>query len=107
MSAEGAKRGERSSQADFLRLPYGRTGRLGVVGLRAQRVSWREAAEPKESPANHWALGMKRGIRVVPWDGSWRCISAPLPRHFLCSVLVIMSPGGPGRKIRLNSCLLG
>lgn len=66
-------------------------GGSGVVGLRAHQVSGREAVEPKESPANLWALWMKRGIRPVPWGGSWKCIPAPLPTHFLCSMLVIMS----------------
>lgn len=45
MPAEGAKRGECSSQADFLQ--HDRTERLGVVGLEACQGSGRDSVEPK------------------------------------------------------------
>ena len=33
----------------------------------------------------------ERNLRAMPWGGSWRCIPVPLPRHFPCSTLVIVS----------------
>lgn len=108
MSAEGTKRGECSSQVNCLPLPCGRTGSLGV-GFKVYQDSGREDVEPKKCPANLWALDVDEEMNKSHHAIGWvlEVYPSPLPKHIPCSVLVIMSPGGPRRKIRLNSYSLG